>query len=607
MPFDPILLSRFPTLPGVYLMKDAKGKVLYIGKAKNLRTRVRQYFLPSGDGRQMVPYLTAQVEQIDTVIVDSETEALILENNLIKQHRPKYNALLKDDKTFFSLMVNRSHSWPMVRVVRFKGEPQGKNLYFGPYAHGHAARQTLEFLRRLFPLRQCSDRELVTRSRPCILYSLKRCIAPCVGKCSQEEYGALVEQTVSFLKGSSTSILKALKAEMEQAAEKLEFERAGYLLRQIQFIERTLEKQKVEIAQLKECDVIALYREGNRVALCQLLFREGKLLHSHPRFFAYNAQSDEELLSSFLLQTYGAQNEPPQEILLPLDLKDKEIIEEIISKDKTRPPILLVPKKGNKRALIEMAVSNAKARFMQEKEEKGSERLLMQMEELLHLINYPEKIECFDNSNISGSDPVSAMVLFTGGEKETKSYRTYRLKGLPASDDYAALREVLMRRYSKAKEQDNLPDLILIDGGKGHLNVALGVLFELDICTVDCIALAKEKGKHDKGMTAEQIFLPNSTEPLLLPPHSALLFFLQRVRDEAHRFALTYQRKRRSKTTLKSALDALPGIGPIKKKRLLTHFGSVKKIYEATPEEWSRVQGINKKDIETLSRAKEDV
>jgi excinuclease ABC subunit C len=605
MPFNPEELKKFPDLPGVYLMKNQEDKVLYVGKAKNLRTRVKQYFVPGRDGRLMVPYLTAQVETIDTVVVTSEKEALILENNLIKQHRPKYNALLKDDKTFFSLMINHKHQWPMIRVVRFKGKPPAGHLYFGPYAHGFAARQTLEFLRHLFPLRQCSDKELISRTRPCILYDLKRCIAPCVNKCTKEEYNHLVERVVQFLRGHDAAIIKELKEAMDEASQQLEFEKASRFHQMIQFIEKTLEKQKVEKAGLADSDVIALYREADRVALSQLIFREGKLLNSHERFFRHNAQTDAELLSSFIIQTYAEQELLPHEILLPIEIKEAEILSQLVSTNKKRKAELLFPKRGNKKELVAMAEANATARFMREKdEETEKEQVLITMEETFRLINYPEHIECFDNSNISGTEPVSAMVVFSDGEKDAKQYRKYKLRETAPSDDYGALKEVLYRRYKRAKEEDNLPDLIIIDGGKGHLNIARSVLWELDISTVDMISLAKEEGKHTKGMTAEQVFLPDESEPIRLKANSPLLFFLQRVRDEAHRFAITFQRERRRKKSLASALDFLPGIGPVKKQRLLKHFGSVKRILDANPEDWKAIKGITQKDIETLTEQK---
>lgn len=601
MPFDVSQLHLFPSQPGVYLMKNTEGKILYVGKAKNLRNRVKQYFFPGRDGRQMVPYLTSQVVSIETIIVSSEKEALILENNLIKKYRPKYNALLKDDKTFFSLMINHKHPWPMIRVVRYKGKPPSGNLYFGPYAHGYAARQTLEVLRHLFPLRQCSDRELLGRSRPCILYDLKKCIAPCVQKCSPKEYHKLVEHVVQFLRGHDSTIISELKKEMAEAAEELEFEKANRLYKTLLYMEKTLEKQKVEKAGLEDLDVIGLYREADRVALTQLIFREGKLMHAPDRFFKHNAQSDEELLSSFILQTYSEQELLPHLILLPIDLKEKKSLSALISYEKKRSCKLICPSRGNKRELLNMAETNARARFTREREEKNlTEQILMEMEESFKLTHFPEKIECFDNSSISGSEPVSVMVVFVDGQKDPKSYRKYKIRDAAASDDYGALKEVLIRRYKSAQLEDNLPDLIVIDGGKGHLNLAKDVLSSLDISTVDVISVAKEKGRHDRGITAEQIYLTREKEPRILKPNSPLLFFLQRVRDEAHRFAITFQRSRQKKKSLASELDTLPGIGPVKKKRLLRAFGSLKRILEAAPEEWKKVEGITNRDIETL-------
>lgn len=587
-------LKRFPASPGVYLMKNAAGKILYVGKAKNLRSRVKQYFAAGGDRREMVPYLTSQVAEIDTIVVSSEKEALILENNLIKKHRPKYNALLKDDKTYFSLVINHKHLWPMIRVARFKGKPPPGSLYFGPYTHGYAARQTLDLLRSLFPLRQCSDRELASRTRPCILYDMKRCIAPCVEKCTKEEYDSLVKTVVHFLRGKNVGIRKELKAQMEQAVESLEFEKADQIYQTLQYIERTLEKQRVEKAGTADLDVIGIFRQADSVVVAQLFFREGKLIGSNDHLFTHNAQEDEELLASFLLQQYGEQEEKPEEIVLPLPVS--ETVGTLLG-------VKLNPaQRGNKRALLEMARANAEAKF--QRKANIQEQTLLAMEEMLHLTNYPERIECFDNSNISGTEPVSAMVVFSDGEKDPKCYRKYKIKTAAPSDDYGMLKEVLTRRYKRAKEEDNLPDLLIIDGGKGHLNLALDVLSSLDVSTVDVIGVAKEEGRHDRGMTAEQIFLRGQKEPLLLKPNSPILFMLQQIRDEAHRFAITFQRLRRGKKSMASALDALPGIGPVKKQRLLRHFGSLKRILEASEEEWKNVKGITQKDIETLRLAR---
>lgn len=600
MAFDTKELDRFPLEPGVYLMKDEEGRVIYVGKAKNVRVRVKQYF--SGhDEREIIPHLIAEIESIDTIVVTSEKEALILENNLIKKHWPKYNACLKDDKTYFSLMINHKDEWPMIRVVRFRGKPPSDALYFGPYTKGYAARETLELLRRLFPLRQCSDRELLKRTRPCILHGLKRCIAPCVGKCTKQEYDGVVKRAVDFLKGHDKELLKKLHQEMQTASENLEFEKADALLKTIRNIEATLEKQHVEKAGTRDSDILGIYREGDSAALTQLFFREGKLIGSFDHLFTRCAEDDDELLTTFILQNYLGKEILPAKIIVPIDLKDEKDLKEILQCE------ILTAKKGEKKQLLEMAQKNALAKFKREEASKDlKERVLIEMEEKLHLTNYPERIECFDNSNLSGVEPVSAMVCFDRGEKDKSGYRKYKIKPELASDDYGALREVLQRRYSKAKEEDNLPDLLLIDGGKGHLNIATEILSELDVSTVDVIAISKDESKHTKGITAEKIFITSQNQPLLFNVNSPILFFLQKIRDEAHRFAITFQRNRRSKRTMKSALDDIPGIGPIKRKRLLTYFGSLKKILEATEEELLKVKGITKKDIETLLKKKSD-
>lgn len=601
MSFDSEKLKLFPTLPGVYLMKNREGKILYIGKAVNLKNRIRQYFIPKRDGRLMVPFLTAQVEEIDTIVVRSEKEALILENNLIKKHQPKYNALLKDDKTYFSLMINHKHQWPMIRVVRYKGKPPEGNLYFGPYTQGYAAKQTLELLRTLFPLRQCSDRELHLRSRPCILYDMKRCIAPCVEKCTKEEYDEHVKRVVNFLKGHDLAILRDLKKEMDSAVENLDFEKAQGIYTTILHIEATLETQRVEKAGYEDIDVLGIFQETDKAVLTQMIFREGKLIASNDIVFRHNAQESNELISSFILQHYGEKEDVPHEILTPVELKESEVLADLISEGKKRKSAVRLPKKGDKKSLVEMANANAKIKFQKEKELKDQkEQILVSMEEIFELTHFPEIIECFDNSNLSGGEPVSSLVVFSGGKPDKSRYRKFKIREAGPSDDYGALKEVLERRYKKAKEEDNLPDLLIIDGGKGHLNIALKTLSALDISTVDVIAVAKEEGRHDKGVTQERIFLPERKEPVVLKPHSPILFLIQQIRDEAHRFAITFQKKRMQKRSLQSALDEIPGIGPVKKKRLLEHFGSLKRILEADETALKNVKGITDKDIEAL-------
>ncbi len=593
--------ALFPELPGVYLMKGKEGKVLYVGKAKNLRARLRQYFLPGGDGRFMVPFLITQVHDIETIVVLSEKEALLLENNLIKEYLPKYNALLKDDKTYIALKVTIKSTWPTLQLVRYRGKASADGLYFGPYTSAQAARGTLDLLNRLFPLRQCTDQEFIRRTRPCILYDMKRCIAPCVNKCTKEEYDNLVDKTIKFLRGQDKAVVRELRKEMEQAAEALEFEKAATLLTTIRQIEKTIEGQSVDKPFGEDGDVLGIYRQGEDVVVSQLLVRSGKLIGSKNYDFNHIAEDDVELLESFLLQHYEKKEELPHEILVPAFLEEAATIEEVISSGKKHKTTIVHPRRGDKKNLIGMALANAEAAFKQRKDEANiREKTLMEMQERLHLSRYPKRIECFDNSNIGGAEPVSALVVFTDGKKERSRYRKYKIRSVEGPDDYATMMEVLLRRYKRGKEENDLPDLLVVDGGKGHLNVALKVMSELNIISVDVIGVAKEQGRHDKGMTAEQVFLPHIKDPILLKPTSPILFLLQQIRDEAHRFAISFHRKRRSKTSIKTALEGVPGIGPAKRKLLLRHFGSVKKMCEAGEEGLRKVPGLNQSNIKAL-------
>jgi excinuclease ABC subunit C len=599
--YDISKLDIFPVLPGVYLMKNQNGNVLYVGKAKNLRQRVKQYFFPGRDSRPIIPLLVAKVTDIETIIVSSEKEALLLENTLIKKYKPKYNALLKDDKTYIALKINNKHTWPTVRLVRYKGRPEPDGLYFGPYTSALAARNTFDMLHRIFPLRECSDQEFARRTRPCILYDMKRCIAPCVGKCTKEEYDYYVDRTIKFLKGQDKEILKELYERMHREAEALEFEKAATLLQTIREIEITIEEQKVNKPLGGDADVISIFRQGSDVIISQLLVREGKLLGSNHFNFAHIAEDDDELLSSFLLQHYSQKESLPHEILVPTPIPNADDIAEILSSGQRRQVYIYNPQRGEKRALVEMAFTNAEATFKKEKDVKAiREKTLLEMQEQLRLNRYPERIECFDNSHLSGDEPVSVMVAFFNGEKDKKRYRKYKLNTAYGQDDYSSMYEVLMRRYKRGKDEDDLPDLLIVDGGKGHLNVALKVMEELNIITVDVIAVAKEQGRHDKGITTEQVFLPNVKDPIILKRHSPILFLLQQIRDEAHRFVITFQRNRRGKKIISSAVKNIPGIGPIKSKVLLRHFGSLKNLLLASREDLEKVPGLSKTNIEAI-------
>ena len=584
MAFDPRSLNLYPDQPGVYLMQDSSGKVLYIGKAKNLVKRLKQYF-SAVDEREMVPFLIAQVETIETIVTLTERDALILENNLIKRHKPKYNVLLKDDKSFISLVITK-HKWPMVRLMRSKTKPEG--IVFGPYTNALAARHVYDLIQRLFPLRQCSDSELASRKRPCLLYDIKRCIAPCVNKCTEEEYASHVQSATRLLKGQDKDLIKELKTAMQEASDRLEFERADAILHTIRQIEHVTSVQHVDNPYAKDCDAIGFVRQADAILIALLQFREGKLIASEHFSFHNIAATDEEALESFLLQHY---QKPPQEILLPIELSTP--LAELLG------TTLSVPKKGKKSDLIEMALRNAKALFAREQDERSlREKMLLDLQETLQLTRYPRRIECVDSSNISGTDPVASLASFTHGERDKSRMRLFRIRN--KADDYASLREALLRHLTREKEKGDFCDLLIVDGGKGQLNVLLEVFQELGIASIDAIALAKEEARHDKGLTRERVFLPHREEPIWIDPRSPMLFLLQRIRDEAHRLAIDYHRKRRTKRTIKSDLEDLPGIGPVKMRKILQYFGSIRALKAAPKESLQHIDGLTRKDIECI-------
>lgn len=595
--FDIQLLKKFPTKPGVYLMKDINGRVLYVGKAKNLQARVKQYFGSSQDDRPLIPYLVEKVVHIETIIVLSEKEALILEDTLIKKYKPKYNILLKDDKSYVSLKITQD-KWPQVLLSRFKGKPKLDGTYFGPYTNAFEAKKILDLLHKFFPLRQCSDVEFQSRTRPCILYQMKQCIAPCCNLCSKDEYDHYVKRTSQFLKGKDKELLKGLYEEMEMLSQNLEFEKAQHLLTNIKKIEHALQEQLVFDPARIDLDAIGLFRQGDEVTLSQLFFREGKMIGVEHFHFSQVIQDDSEIISSFLLQHWSRGENLPKEILLPTPIYDEKILKELLEEGKSHKCLLCFPQRGEKKQFLQIAYENAKASFNKEKDAQTIiERTLIELQNKLHLKNYPAIIDCFDTSHLFGSDAVSAVVRFINGHKAPSEYKKFILKQSKASDDYGALYEVLSRRYKKAKEDNDLPSLILIDGGKGQLSTAKAVLSELNIITTDLISIAKEEGHHDKSLRKEKIFLNGQKNPIELSTHSQLLFFLQKIRDEAHRFVIQFHRKKRSKKIISSQLSHIEGIGPIKQKRLLSTFKSLEGLKEASDEELLKIKGITNKDL----------
>lgn len=585
----------FPEEPGVYLMKDRERRILYIGKAKNLKSRIKQYFSLKGDGRAMLPYLMSQVNDIETILTLTEKDALILENQLIKRHQPKYNVLLKDDKTFISLLVTQ-HAWPMLRLIRYKGKPKEKGDYFGPYTNATVARATLELLNRMFPLRQCSDAEFLSRKRPCILYDMKKCIAPCVNLCTKTDYDKLVEEAVALLKGRGKDLLQELKKQRDLASERLEYEKAKELHEAIELIEEA----PIPYQGVDPCDVLGLFCKADTTLIVKLTFREGGLFSSEHFSFHSILGSDEEVLELFLIQHYGHAAKIPPELLLPIDLTRRHELSEILSDAAGHPVSLLTPKKGKKHTLIEMALANASSLFEREEARLNlREKRLLDLQETLRLTRFPRRIDCVDTSHIAGSDAVASLVSFVNGEPDRSRSRLFLIKG-GLSEDYHSMRQTLHRHFSKHK--DDPCDLLIVDGGKGQLSLAIEVFQSLGIASIDLIALSKEEGRHDKGLTQEKVFLPHEKEPLLINPRSPTLFLLQTIRDEAHRRAIQFHTKRRGKRLIQSALDEIPGIGPVKKKALLRRFGSVAAIRQASLDELRSIPELTKKDLDALQK-----
>ncbi len=601
-------LALLPSQPGVYLMKNGAGTVLYVGKAKNLRSRVRSYFRPSGDGRYRMQFLIPNVEDIEFLVTDTEKEALILENTLIKTHKPRFNVNFRDDKSYVNLRLDPRERYPRLTVVRRPGRDGA--LYFGPYASSQSVRETLRTLSRIFPLRLCTDHVFNARTRPCLYYQIHRCSAPCVpGHVTDDEYRAIVEQTALFLRGRDEELLKMLYCQVHEASQALRFEEAGRVYRRIRAIERTIERQKVTSAQDRDQDVFGFFREVDKVEIQRLTIRGGKLLGGKSDLFTGQVSPDAEILESYVNQYYAEGHDIPEEVLLPFDLEGRDGLADLLSERRGKRVGVLVPERGEKRGLVAMANKNAELSFRARREREHSQQaILQQIQERLHLRHLPRRIECFDMSNIQGTNPVGSMVVFTDGEPDKARYRKFQVKTVEGPDDFASMYEVLSRRYTRALEEDDLPDLIMVDGGKGQLNIAQAVLWELGIEGPDLVSIAKsrlksERGGGDKRRTDERFFLPGRKNPVIFPANSPALLLLQRVRDEAHRFAITYHKARRAKATVHSALDDIPGVGPKRRRALLRHFGSVKAIAEASPEAIQEAGMVSRQLAETILQA----
>lgn len=582
--------DALPRKPGCYLFKDARGKVLYVGKARSLRARVKQY-LAGTDERQMIPFLVSAAADVEFVVTTTEKEALILENSLIKKYRPRFNAKLRDDANFLHLRIDLRKPWPQYQLVRNIRDDGAR--YFGPYHSASKARQTLAFLQRAFPLRTCTDAVLKSRTRPCLLHQMDRCVAPCVGKVDTPTYQGLAEQSMQLLQGRYAPVVDALKTRMMEASDRLEFERAARVRDLIFSIESTVEQQRIVDTRLEDRDVWGLYREGSRGCAVLLPIRAGVVGEPRLSVLAAESDSDGDLLSRLLNTTY-AETAPP-EVVVPELPEDHEALAEVLSERRGTRVVVTCPQRGRKMRWLEMAKENAKIRYLRENDEAERHRLAMEdLAKHLELPEPPKRIECFDNSHLGGTNPVAAMAVFENGMPARAEYRRYRVKTAQGDDDYAMMREILERRFKRAQESGVFPDLLVVDGGKGQLGVALAVLHDLGIHDQPVCGLAKPRTEHKAGdkSATDKIVLPHRKEPLKLRGGHPALRILQHLRDEAHRTAVRFQRKVRGKANLISVLEGIPGIGKARRNALLTALGSAEGVAEASVEELAAVPGI---------------
>ncbi len=586
-------LRQLPESPGVYLMKDAEGTILYVGKAASLRHRVRSYF---GAGQKLSPKLlrmVARVAELDFFVTNSEQEALILELNLIKRHHPRYNVSLKDDKTFPYLKIDTGEDWPRVYVTRRLEKDGGR--YFGPFASARSVRQTLKVIKRLFPFRSCSKPIKGTDSRACLEYFIGTCLAPCIGVVSRQEYARVIKQVILFLEGKQERVVKELESKMNRVAEALEFEKAALLRDQIQGIHRVIEGQRIATRVRGEQDVIA-FAQDRDLAYVQVFFIRHNKLTGRESFVLKGARHEEppQIMTSFIKQFYNSSPYVPPLLLLQHPAEDASVVKEWLQNKRGGRVDIQVPQRGSKKELVNTVAENARQGLEQLKIKRlatpgALDDALAEIESELKLTHSPLRMEAYDISNIQGKAAAGSMVVFEMGRPKPAHYRRFKIKTVPGANDYAMLQEVLQRRFKRSTQGSDgwaiLPDLVLIDGGKGQLNAARAIMKDVGAESVPVASLAKEN---------EEIFVPWRSKPIILSHSSPGLQLLQRLRDEAHRFAIGYYRKMHKRQIFISALDAIPSLGPKRKRALLRQFGSVEAIRKASEEERAATKGIPK-------------
>jgi len=585
----PDLLASAPHSPGVYLMLDKKSTVLYVGKAKDLRKRLASYARTTESTQGKTAVMLSHVHKVDTLLTRTEKEALILEASLIKKHRPRYNIILRDDKNYPLLKVTVQEEWPRVLMTRSRKKDGAR--YFGPYSSPAAMWATLRLLASLFPLRRCKGAQLQTRTRPCLNGQMNNCLAPCMDLTNMAEYQEMVAKIIMILEGHNRDLITTLNKQMNGAARGLEFERAALLRDQIQALSRTLEKQVIVATHSRDQDIFGLARKDTSLAIVILLVRNGTISGSRTFFLADPMGDDANILSQVLNQYYDQGDNLPQEVLLPLEPEDKELLSERLSDLRGETVHLQIPQRGDRLQLIAMANANAEQLFAErDKKEQSWQALADSMIKSLHLSRPPDTIECLDISNISGQQAVGSLVCFEQGEAASHKFRRYKIRTVDGPDDYAMMAEVLERRLKRGLAENDLPDLLMVDGGRGQLGIALRVAREMgmsDVQELDWLGIAKEK--EEEG---EKLYKPGRKNPIILPAHNPVLLYLMRIRDESHRYGVSFHRKLRNKSTLASELDAISGIGPKKKQMLLKTLGSLTQIKQTSEKMLTRVPGI---------------
>lgn len=610
-------LRALPAKPGVYIFKDARGRIIYVGKAASLKNRVRSYFGTMHSFEPKVRRLVEQIADIDYIVTANPQEALLLEATMVKRHQPFFNVRLKDDKHYPYLKIDLSEPWPRVEITRRVLDDGAR--YFGPFASAGSVRRTLDLVKKLFPWRSCTKTITGDDPRPCLEYYIHRCIGPCASLCTKEEYDSVIQQTIMFLEGRREEITRALRRQMQEASEALEYERAARLRDQVRAIERTTERQVMEVRDRTDMDVFGLAREEQEAWVQVFFVRKGNVIGRDTfQLDGAAGEPDAEVLRSFIEQFYESAPYVPQRVLLPTPIEDAHLVEEWLTGKRGRRVQVLAPERGEKRALVQRAVDNAREQLQQARarwlaDSGKKQEALQQLQDELNLPALPRRIECYDISNIQGTSAVGSMVVFEDGEPKRSEYRRFRIKGVAGANDFAMMQEVLKRRFWRMRRQTQaeganeaqqpeaggegaptreydasfgaMPDLVIVDGGKGQVSAAHDAMRNMGVGQIPLVGLAKR---------FEELYVKDVSEPIVLERASQALYLVQRIRDEAHRFAVTYHRGLRQKTGRQSALDSIPGVGPKRKKALLRKFGSVTAIREATVEEIATTPGFTR-------------